>query len=221
MNALKKIRSYLLISALMITLSSLPGLCLADNYATPGTYFIFGGLTGFEDFQNTGVDDFKDAWGIEFRVGHRFNKYLAAEGDLGMMNGFDATINLSDLNPNLSGTDKVTIDTLILTANLKAHLPLGRLDPYALIGAGIMYANVRSYYPTGYVCWPGYYGWYCSDAYASIDDATAFVTKFGVGTDIHLNRQWAISLDVSYVVPYSKLSDLRYTSFAWGIRYAY
>ena len=221
MNALKKIRAYLLISALMITLSSLPGLCLADNYVTPGPYCIFGGLTGFEDFQNTGVDDFKDAWGVELRVGHRFNQYLAAEGDFGMMNGFDATINRANLNPNLSGTTKVTFESLIFTANLKAHLPIGRLDPYVLIGAGIMYNNVRSYYPTGSVCWPGYWGWYCNGTYSSIDSTTALVTKFGVGTDIHINHEWAISLDVSYVVPYSDLSDLRYTSFAWGFRYAF
>lgn len=138
-----------------------------------------------------------------------------------MMNGFDATINLSDVEPRLSGTDKVSLDTLTLTANLKAHWPLGRLDPYALIGAGIMYANLRTNFPVGTVCRPGYYGWYCSGAYGSLDNATASVTKFGLGTDIHINREWAISLDASYVVPYSKLSDLRYTAFAWGVRFAF
>lgn len=221
MYALVKIRPSRLFAALMIALFCLPGLCAAENYALPGTYLIIGGLTGFEDFQGTGTDDFKDAWGLDIRVGHRFNKNIALEGELGMMNGFDATIDLSKVNPSLSGMDEVSLDTLTLTANLKAHLPLGRLDPYALIGAGIMYANVRTGYPVGYVCRPGYYGWYCSGAYASIDDATAFVTKFGIGTDIHINRQWAVTLDASYVVPYSKLSDLKYTSLAWGVRFAF
>lgn len=216
-----RLSMWIALFTLTMTVLGLPGLCRAENYALPGTYLIIAGLTAFEDFQDTGVDDFKDAWGLDIRVGHRFNKHVDLEGGLAMMNGFDATIDLSKVNPSLSGTDRVSLDTLTLTANLKAHLPLGRLDPYALIGAGIMYANVRTAYPVGYTCWPGYYGWYCSGAYASIDDASSFVTKFGIGADIHITRQWAITLDASYVVPYDKLSDLRYTSLAWGARFRF
>ena len=208
-------------SVVLMAFIGFAGIGAAENYAAPGPYLVIAGLTGFEDFQNTGVDDFKDAWGLNMRVGQRFNANVALEGDLAMMNGYDATIDLAQVDPSLSGTDKVSLDALTLTANLKAHLPLGRLDPYALIGAGIMYANLRTGYPVGYVCRPGYYGWYCSGAYASIDDATAFVTKFGLGADIHINREWAVTLDASYVVPYSKLSDLRYTQLAWGVRISF
>ena len=211
----------MLITILTVICFCPPALCFAENFSSPGGYFIFSGLTGFENFQNTGVDDFEDAWGIGIRIGHRFNEHWSLEGDLGMIDGFDATVDLSKVDPGLSGSEKVTLDTMILTANLKAHWPLGRFDPYALVGAGFMHTNVRTAYPTGYVCWPGYYGWYCTGAYSIIDDAIEFVTKFGFGTDIHINDRWAISLDLSYVVPYSDLSDLTYTSFSWGFRHAF
>lgn len=214
-------RSGAMLAMMMLMVLGLTGLCKADKYAQPGNYFIIAGLTAFEDFQNTGIDDFNDAWGLDLRVGHRFNKHIALEGELGMMNGFDATIDLSLVDPRLSGTDKISIDALTFTANLKTHLPIGRLDPYALIGAGLMYANVRTGYPVGYVCRPGYYGWYCSGVYASIDDAWSFVTKFGLGTDVHITRQWSVNLDVSYVLPYGDLSDLRSTSFTWGVRFKF
>jgi hypothetical protein len=68
---------------------------------------------------------------------------------------------------------------------------------------------------------PGYWGWYCSGVYATLDEATDFITKFGIGTDIHINPTWAISLELCYVIPYATLSDLSYTAFAWGIRYAF
>ncbi len=139
-----------LVPVLFIAWLCIKGLCFADDDASPGTYFILGGLTGFEDFKDTGADDFQEAWGVEFRIGHRFNKYFAAEGDLNMLTGFDATIDLSKVNPNLSGTDKVAFDITNLTANLKAHWPLGRLDPYALAGAGIMFSRVRATYQSGY-----------------------------------------------------------------------
>jgi opacity protein-like surface antigen len=150
MDTHKGMHSGKLVSAVFIAWLCLNGLCSADDYFSPGTYFILGGLTGFEDFQNTGVEKFNDAWGIELRVGYRFNKYLAAEGDLNMLTGFDATVDLSKVNPSLSGTDKVVLDITNLTANLKAHWPLGRFDPYALAGAGIMYSRVRTTYQTGY-----------------------------------------------------------------------
>lgn len=209
----------MLLSALILTLFCPPGMCMADDYALPGTYSIIAGLSGFENFENTGIDDFKGGWGIDIRIGQRFNRYFALEGELGMISGFDATIDLSEVNPELSGTDKVALDILALTANLKAHLPLGRLDPYALVGVGFLHSNVRSAYPVGRTCWPGYYGWYCGGVYASLDDTNAFTTKFGVGTDFHISQDWAITLDVSYVVPFSKLSDLKYTSFTWGAKF--
>ncbi len=195
--------------------------CFAENFTTPGGYIIVSGLTGFENFKDTGVDDFKDAWGLGIRIGNRFNEQWSLEGDLGMMNGFDATVDLSEINPDLSGTEKIILDTLLLTANLKAHWPLGRFEPYALVGAGIMYVRVRSADPTGYVCWPSDYGWYCRGTYSKINDAAEFVTKFGFGSEIHIDDQWAITLDLSYVVPYSDLSDMTYTLFSWGFRHAF
>ena len=149
MDRSKCICTFNLVAVTFITCLCLKGLSFADDYASPGTYFIIGGVTGFEDFQDTGADEFQDAWGMELRLGYRFNKHFAAEGDLSMLTGFDATIDLSKVNPSFSGTDKVVFEITNLTANLKAHWPLGRFDPYVLAGAGIMYSKVRTTYQTG------------------------------------------------------------------------
>ena len=47
------------------------------------------------------------------------------------------------------------------------------------------------------------------------------MTKLGAGTDIYINDTWAIVLELSYVIPFADLSNLKYTNFAWGLRYAF
>ena len=128
----------------------LTGACFAQDVTTPENYFIVSGLTGFDDFQDTGADKFNEGWGMGIRVGRRFNPHFALEGDFALMSGFETTVDLANVNPSLSGSDKIALDLWSLAANIKAHYPLGRLDPYALAGGGIMYSRVRTTYPTGY-----------------------------------------------------------------------
>lgn len=140
----------MLVSALFVVFLYLPGVCSAQDPSIHKNYFIFSGLTGFEDFKDTGADKFNDAWGMGMRFGRRFNQHFALEGDFSLMSGFETTIDLSEINPGLTGTDKVALDLWSLAANAKIHYPLGRLDPYVLAGGGIMYSRVRATYPTGY-----------------------------------------------------------------------
>ena len=128
----------------------LQGKGFAQNAPIPGNYFTVSGLTGFDDFQDTGADKFNEGWGIGMRFGRRFNQHFALEGDFGLMSGFETTIDLANVNSSLSGTDKIALDLWSLAANAKIHYPLGRLDPYVLAGGGIMYSRVRATYPTGY-----------------------------------------------------------------------
>ena len=138
-----------LVSAVVFILC-MQGVGLAQDVAIPGNYFIISGLTGFDDFQDTGADKFNEGWGMGLRVGRRFNPHFALEGDFGLMSGFETTIDLSEVNPGLTGTDKIALDLWSLAANAKIHYPVGRLDPYVLAGGGIMYSRVRTTYPTGY-----------------------------------------------------------------------
>ena len=168
---------------------------------------------GFEDFQDIEDASVDDSRGFQFRGGYRFNDYLAVEGEFDYLDRFDMKI---PTIPSI-GTGRVSVDVGLVTANAKAYLPLGRVQPYAILGAGAMWADLRTSYPVGWVCGP----WWCSIAYARLDNSTAFVLKYGVGTDIHIDDTWAITLDVTYVQPFASIEDLNYVSFAWGFRYRY
>ena len=139
-----------IVATFLATLLLLQGICFAQDAAIPGNYFTVSGLTGFEDFQDTGAEKFNEGWGMGIRLGRRFNRHFALEGDFGLMSGFETTVDLSNVNPGLSGTDKIALDLWSLAANVKAHYPVGRLDPYVLAGGGIMYSRIRTDSPTGY-----------------------------------------------------------------------
>ena len=212
MDTFFPIRIVFVILFLLIAGPLSPGLSFAGEYTDTGGYIVLGGLYGVEDFQDFEDASVDDSWGFEFRGGYRFNDYLAVEGEYDYLDGFDMKVPIP-----LFGRKRFTFDGGLVTANVKAYLPLGRFQPYAIFGAGVMWADLRTSYPVGWVCGP----WWCSSAYARIDNSTSFVLKYGVGTDIHIDDNWAITLDATYVQPFASLEDLQYVSFAWGFRYRY
>jgi opacity protein-like surface antigen len=212
MNTYFPIRIVFFILFLLIAGTPAPGFSFNNDFTDTGGYVVLGGLYGFEDFQDTENASVDDSWGFEFRGGYRFNDYLAAEGELDLLDGFDMKVPMPPF-----GTGRFTVDGGLVTANAKAYLPLGRFQPYAILGAGVMWTDLRTTYPVGYSCGP----WWCYSTYARLDNSASFVLKYGVGMDIHINDNWAITLDATYVQPFASLEDLNYVSFAWGFRYMY
>jgi len=202
--------------SLLITGAFTPNASLAQDFTETGGYVVIGGINAFEDFESTEDADIDDTMGFQFRGGYRFNDYFAAEGEFDWLDGFDLKFDIPD-----EGREKLTVDSFLITANAKAYLPLGRFQPYALLGAGVMWANIRTSYPVGTICRPGYWGWWCSNVYGRVDDGVAFAMKFGAGADIHLGKQWAITIDAAYVNPFTTLEELKYVSLGWGLRYRY
>lgn len=191
----------------------LGGFAAAGEFDDPGGYLIIGGLTAFEQFQGTDDTDISNSMGVELRGGYRFLEYLSAELELDWLSGFDFEVAPPAISPR---TAKLTIDGGQFTANVKAYLPFGRIQPYGLFGLGLMYGRVRSTYAVTTVCSPYWYYWYCSGAYAHLGSSTEFLMKYGGGLDIYLTDTYAISLDAAYVQPFGKLDDLRNITFNWG-----
>ena len=208
-------KSRVILSGLFFSLVLLAGIAHAGN-----GYMVFGGVNGFEEFDAPGIKSVDDSLGVQLRGGYRFNQYFALEGEWSYL-PFDAEL----LKPaGVSQRTSVTMDSHLLTINGKAIAPLGKVELYAIFGAGMMLANVRTSdtaFIVGGECWDPYYGYYyCYDEYyEDLDNATEFVIKGGLGVDINLNRQWAITLESAYVKPYGDLSDLSYVTFGWGVRY--
>ncbi len=193
----------------------------ADGFVNTGGYMIIGGSTGFQHFQDAGDADFDDTNGFRIRGGYRMSPIWSFELDGEFLDGFDTKVEFEDPDlPDHAGD--LAIDTGIITANVKAYLPMtGRFQPYALLGAGGMWATLRTDYTVATVCSPGYYGWYCSGAYGKLDDGSAFAMRGGIGFDLYMTEGIAFTMDASYVYPFGDLEDLQYTSLGWALRFQF
>lgn len=148
----------------------------ADEFYDRGPYLVLGGLTGFQQFDAPDDADIGTTLGFELRGGYRILRYFAAEGEIDFFTGFK----LRTGDPEVGDFQ---IDGTTFTANAKAYYPLHRFHPYALVGLGGMYAQLRTDKPIGTICSPGYYGWYCRGVYGQADEHADFVAKFGGGLD--------------------------------------
>lgn len=178
----------------------------------PGPYMIIAGLNSFEHFQDTG-EDFTNSWGFAARGGYRLNKWLAVEGALEFLSGYDVNVALAPPPPGASAD--LTVDGGNGGANVKLYAPwFGRLQPYGLLGIGGMWAELRTTYPTGYVCDPIY--WYCSGTYTQLGHEGAFLAKFGGGAEFWLSQDFALVVEAAFNLPTGDLKDLRATNLIWG-----
>jgi opacity protein-like surface antigen len=158
-----------------------------DDYGR--AYIVLGGLTAFPTFKDLDPLSFDTSLGFQFRGGYRFNRIFALEGGVDFVSGWD-----SQLLPVIEGGN--------VTVNGLAYFPMGRFEPYALIGLGGMWTSVRpvGLTPPGSCC-------------------GGFVMKFGGGSDFYVTDDWALTVDVAYVLPVGSIENLRYVSLGWGARF--
>jgi len=191
------------------------GPALADVYSKPGVYAFLGGLTALESFPEVAGASYGNSYGFDARVGLRLNDYLAFEVEGNFLSGFDVDV------PTQGGTAKFNLEGGNVTANAKVVLPLGRFQPYALVGIGGMWADLRTRDITGVTCTPGFFGWWCAGTTTRIDNGGSFVAKFGGGSDFWLTEDFALTLDAVYMMPTGELEDLNSIKLGWGVKFKY
>jgi hypothetical protein len=195
-----------------------------DDHVNLGGYLMIGGLTGFETFQRDGGQDFDSSFGFVLKGGARLHRNFAAEVEGNFLSGFDTVVDLRN-NPGIPAGfppfAALTVDGGNVTVNAVAYLPLGRIQPKAIVGLGGMWARLRSTYPVGVVCSPSYYFyyWYCADTYAQLASRGGFVMRFGGGVDFQIGDDWALVVDATYVKPFGDVEALTYVDLNWGIRF--
>ena len=119
-------------------------------------------------------------------------------------------------SPHAEGTAYLTVDGGNGGVNARAYAPwLGRLQPYALVGVAGQWARLRTTYPTGWVCSPGF--WWCQGTYTKLGNSGAFLAKFGGGGEFWVSEDMAIVVDGVFNLPTGDLKDLRSTSLTWGL----
>jgi opacity protein-like surface antigen len=134
-----------------------------------------------------------NALGFNARLGYRVIPYFAFEAQYEGISKFDVSAD---------GSTAFQIGESVATMNLKGYYPLERFQPYALIGAGMMFTRTNDVGTTG------------------IPSGNAgFTTRFGAGLDFHITENWLLTIEPSYVLPLGDVRDLDYLSIAWGFQF--
>jgi opacity protein-like surface antigen len=141
---------------------------------------------------NSHVDD---SWGFGVRLGYRLIDRFALEGQFEFLNDINVEQHLQTDNSNNHSVARF----LTATANAKAFLLTGRIQPYALAGAGYGYSDID---PTG-------------DNHH--DRSDGFVSRFGLGADLYANESVGVMSEVSYVLPTGGVSSFDNLAIEFGI----
>ena len=116
-------------------------------------------------------------------------------------NGSDSTIDFRKGET----INALKVETLRVTGNVKGYIPIGRLHPFLLAGAGFMHAS--------------------GEDRVGLDvttDGDAFAARFGGGIDVYLNRNFVAVAEAGYVwIPTGKLDHLDHVLWSVGLTYRF
>jgi len=135
--------------------------------------------------------DFRNAWGGNFRLGYRANPVLGVEFEWEGFKSFNDS----------SGT-RVDIEGWVGTLNARANVPLGRIQPYLLFGAGMMQARTDGKGTNG-------------------QTNEAFTLRGGGGFDTYITDNIVFTSDVSYVLPLYQHEGIDYIAISFGLGYRF
>lgn len=144
----------------------LPGLCAAEEdaektgYDRPGFYVGVGGVYVIEDFskdvEDVGVQR-DNGGGVDVRAGYRFHPAVAAE------------LAFDWLTPDV---DAESIWTVTANGKLYSTAIAGRVQPYGLIGVGVITSG-----------------------------RTEVIGRFGLGLETYITRHFLVSFEASFMKP--------------------
>ncbi len=182
------------------------------DFGSSGFYVWLGGATGIDmaaEEEATRLAaaagmpagskiDIKNAFGFNGKIGVRASPHWATEAQFEYLPSFDWVVS--------AGTATVTaaqVRMITLTANIKLFMLTGRIQPFALLGAGGVFSEITSPIATG------------------SGSASGLAVRGGGGVDIYLAEHIAASADVSYVFPAGDTRHLDYLSIGWGLQYKF
>ena len=206
-------KRWLAAAALMAGFVSVTAQALAlplenEDLDRPRFYLGLGALVGIEDLNvgkqpfgaggsAVGVDVADQNWGGEVRAGYRFHPHLAAELQ-GQYNG------LYDVKAETVGHPLLgSVEVVTTTANLKAFVLRGPVQPYVLGGVGIMWADTEDR---------------VAGAKLPLGDVE-FAGRGGLGVDFYLSPMLAVNLEGSYVAAAGGLAGYNVAALGAGVQW--
>jgi opacity protein-like surface antigen len=153
--------------------------------ADTGAYVGGGLVLGHHNLGIVG-DPGTGVWG-----GYRFSKYLAAEGQLQWIPGF----NIEDIHANDF--------TMSYSANVKLFWPLGKFQPNLLVGLGAATVDFKSPAPK------------------MKKDETAVTLRIGAGLDYYLTDHIDLVATWNFLVPEGDLRGDSFHTTTFGAQYRF
>ena len=160
-----------------------------DDFGSPGLYLGGGVALGFENF-GAGNVDFNTGTGLDFWLGLRLARFLALEGQVQWIPGIAP-----------SAAPSIDARPLVYTANAKGYIPLGRFQPFGLVGVG------------GITTTP--------ESGSIVPNRTDFVAKFGAGLDFYITKNLAAVASWNYVLPTGDLSGSDFNTLTFGAQLSF
>ena len=193
-------RECLLITCLVGLLAPANAAAEADH-GRAGVYLGFAGTYAIDlaiqdALRDVGIPaEVDNTLGVHGWVGYRFLPYLAVEVEVEYLTGFEA---------EALGFDLLEIDTLSFATNLKVPVTRGQLQPFALIGFGLLRAEFHDRLGT----------------VGDFDDLGGSV-RLGAGVDYFVKEHAYAKLDIVWVKAVGDLEDLDHLRIGWGVGYRF
>ena len=182
---------------LLVAFACVPA--LADTeYTRPGAYI---GLAGIYAVDASAISaETENSMGLAARLGYRLGPNLAIEGQFEWVDGFDITARAGS-----------RFESWSLTGNLKGLLLTGRIQPFGVLGMGVMRTR---FIDAGAGLPPPF------DVYSNLT-RSGFAMRFGGGVELYVTRNIVVSLDGSYVLPTGSVQDLDYVAFGFSAQWRF
>lgn len=134
--------------------------------------------------------------GFKTKLGYRFNKFFAVEGEVEYVPSIDVQADDASVGD---------LEYTTATVNGRVYVPLDdRFQFYGSLGIGLLHAEIDG------------------SGAASLDyDDTGFAIRAGGGLDIYMTENVALSTDLSYVAPSGDVDNFDYLSIGWGVTFRY
>jgi opacity protein-like surface antigen len=180
----------------------------SQDYSRNGIYVGAGILgasyTEIEDELEDGLNalgytvdiDMDPAFGFELYGGYRAHPNFAIEAEFEMVP--EADIDLSGL-----GTF-AEVESWALTGNYKWFVLTGRIQPFVLVGIGVLHAKIEDTVGLGVS-----------------ESESEFAARFGGGLDFYFTENIVGSAGVTYLLGTGDLDETDYVSFGGGIQYRF
>ena len=171
---------------------------------------LYAGIAGngiFDEFDSNiplatlPVDKIDPSFGVSVWGGMRLNRHFAVEGQYDWINDLDVRLDNGHF-----GRPHTDLGGWVLSANSKLYLSLGRFQPFAKFGLGVIELELEA---NG------------SDHLASDAKKADFVTRFGAGIDVYATRSISLVVIAEYVMPMDALEEFPFLMVNLGLQYQF